>query len=356
MKSNFNAFFYTVIFMLLTNGNCIAEDSGSRVGEQYSKISKTDLKEKLTPLQFHVTQEDGTEPPFNNEYWDNDLKGIYVDIITGEPLFSSLKKYKSGTGWPSFTDTISKGVVTTKPDNGFFVKRTEVRSAIGNNHLGHVFDDGPIKDGGKRYCMNSAALKFIPFNKLKENGYEKYMALFDEEKNTGKDQFATSKFQEIVLAGGCFWGMEELLRKEKGIEIIEVGYAGGDANQSSYEQVKTGRTGNAESVRIVYDPAVLNLNDLLEYFFKIHDPTTLNQQGNDMGTQYRSAIFTTNEEQAEVARQVIEKVEKSGVWKNKITTEIQPLENFVRAEEYHQDYLQKNPRGYTCHFERKIDF
>jgi len=169
-------------------------------------------------------------------------------------------------------------------------------------------------------------------------------------------QVETNKLQEIVLAGGCFWGMEELLRGQKGVAEIEVGYAGGDTDKATYEFVKTGRTGNAESVRIKYDANQLNLENFLEYFFKIHDPTTLNRQGNDVGSQYRSAIFTTTKEQADIAQKVKDKVQLSGAWKKDLTTEITPLKGFTKAEDYHQDYLQKNPGGYTCHFVRDIDF
>ena len=131
----------------------------------------------LTELQYHVVKENGTEPPFKNEYWDNHAGGIYVDIVSGEALFSSKDKYESGTGWPSFTKPISNDAVTLHEDNTLFTKRTEVRSKIADSHLGHVFDDGPQDKGGKRWCMNSAALKFIPKDKMKEMGYGEYLNL-----------------------------------------------------------------------------------------------------------------------------------------------------------------------------------
>jgi methionine-R-sulfoxide reductase len=143
----------------------------------YKKPSEEDLKKKLTALQFDVTQKDGTEPPFKNEYWDNHKDGIYVDIVSGEPLFSSQDKFESGTGWPSFTKPLDAKFIITKSDRTYGMTRTEVRSAIANSHLGHVFNDGP-KPAGLRYCMNSASLKFIPVGDLEKAGYGEYLKLF----------------------------------------------------------------------------------------------------------------------------------------------------------------------------------
>jgi methionine-S-sulfoxide reductase len=165
-----------------------------------------------------------------------------------------------------------------------------------------------------------------------------------------------AKTELATLAGGCFWGMEDLLRKLPGVLNTDVGYTGGDTPNAKYEQVKTGRTGHAEALQIEFDPTKTSFEKILLYFFKIHDPTTEDQQGNDIGSQYRSAIFYHNDEQKQIAEKVIDRVNKSGVWKKPVATEVVPAGPFYRAEEYHQDYLEKNPNGYTCHFMRSIEF
>jgi peptide methionine sulfoxide reductase msrA/msrB len=311
----------------------------------YVKPPREELEKKLTPEQFTVTQSCGTEPPFRNAYWDNHEPGIYVDVVSGEPLFSSLDKFDSGTGWPSFTKPLAANV-TEKSDVSHGMVRTEVRSKNADSHLGHVFPDGPRDRGGMRYCINSASLRFIPASQLEAEGYGQYAQLFDAATTPATTEVA-------ILAGGCFWGMEDILRKIPGVLDTEAGYTGGWLENPRYDDTHDSKSGHAESVKVIFDPSKLSYEDLLEkWFFRMHDPTTLNRQGNDIGTQYRSAIFYSSEEQKKTAEAVKARVQASGKWKNPIVTEIVAATKWYPAESYHQDYLIKHPGGYTCHFLR----
>jgi peptide methionine sulfoxide reductase msrA/msrB len=302
--------------------------------------TKYELKKKLTPMQYRVTQEAATEPAFHNAFWNEHREGLYVDLVSGKPLFTSKDKFDSGCGWPSFTKPVDAAEVVEKRDGSHGMIRTEVRSREADSHLGHVFDDGPADKGGLRYCINSASLRFVPVEAMEQEGYGSLLPLF------GKP--ALSRTELATLAGGCFWGMEELLRQQPGVLAIEVGYTGGSVSNATYEH----HAGHAEAVQIRFDPAKTSFEALLRFFFRMHDPTTLNRQGNDRGSSYRSAIFFHSEAQRLVAEKVKAEVDASGKWGKPIVTEITAVGPWWKAEENHQDYLQKHPGGYTCHFVR----
>lgn len=326
------------------------EKSPAATQKKFVKPSDEELKKKLSPLQYYVTQENGTERPGTGEYDKHYKPGIYVDIVSGAALFSSLDKYDSGCGWPAFTRPIEAKSLASKEDRSYGMVRNEVRSSGADSHLGHVFPDGPKAQGGLRYCINSASLKFVPLADMKAQGYGSYLKPFEAAGLWPLKKPTTSAKQEsAILAGGCFWGMEDLLRKVDGVIDTEVGYCGGDNANATYEN----HPGHAEAIRVIFDPAKISFEKLLtQWFFRIHDPTTLNRQGNDIGTSYRSAIFYQNDEQKKAAHAAIAEVQRSGRWSRPIVTTVEPVKNWSDAEAAHQDYLKRNPGGYTCHWVR----
>lgn len=292
------------------------------------KKSEKEWKAALTPEQFDVMRKCGTERPFTGRYNDFWEKGVYVCAGCGAPLFLSTAKYEHGTGWPSFSTPADEKSLQFRDDYSLLVKRIEVRCANCGAHLGHVFDDGP-EPTFLHYCINSAALEFKPETAAK---------------TAGLDKVAT---ETATFAAGCFWGVEHKMGQLKGVVSTLVGYAGGTTVDPTYEQVCTDRTGHAEAVEVAFDPARLSYEDLVRHFFSIHDPTQVDRQGPDRGTQYRSAIFYHGQAQKEAALRVMEEIGRSGKYKKRLATELAPAPVFYRAEDYHQKYFEKH--GFVCY-------
>ncbi len=297
---------------------------------------------KLTPEQYRIMRENGTEAPFANEYWNNKLPGIYVDVITGEALFSSTDKFDSGTGWPSFTAPIKEDNVVKAIDASHGMARTEVRAKRSDSHLGHLFEDGPAPSG-LRYCINSASLRFIPAEDLEKEGYAEYLPFF------GLAPATRQKTETAFFGAGCFWGVESAFRQVDGVISTTVGYTGGTLNNPTYKDVGTDKTGHAEVAQVKYDPSRVSYEKLLDIFWNIHDPTTVNRQGADVGSQYRSVIFFSDLKQERIAKLSKEKLGKSGKFEKPIVTQISPAIEFYPAEEYHQKYYAKKGIKPTCH-------
>ncbi len=320
---------FTIIFTMMISGEMAMAWKAKTIP------SKEELKKQLSTMQYEVTQNEGTEPPFKNEYWNNHEEGIYVDIVSGEPLFSSKDKYDSGTGWPSFTRPIEGVTLVEKKDRKFFSVRTEIRSKVADSHLGHVFDDGP-KPTGLRYCMNSASMKFIAKKDLKAAGYEEYEKLFTE----------TSKNKSIILAGGCFWCMEPPFEKLKGVIDVVSGYAGGVKKNPTYEEVSAGNTGHREVVQVTYDPKIVGLAEIFDVYFLNVDPFDGVGQFCDKGIQYTAAVFIEAAEDIKTFEQAKERALAKIKAKGTFSVSVLPMAEFYPAEEYHQDYHSKNPIRY----------
>jgi len=303
-------------------------------------VNKTDAewKKELTSEQYYVLREKGTERPFTGKLLMNKAKGVYTCAACGNELFTDEMKFDSECGWPSFDREIAGGKITTRKDYSLGMARTEIMCARCGGHLGHVFSDGPTETG-LRYCVNSLSLEFAPADANATPVVAVNMPAVAE---------PASPLDTLTLGGGCFWCVEAVYQRLDGVTSVTSGYSGGTVKDPSYEQVCTGKTGHAEVVQIVYDKTKVSLTEILKVFFTVHDPTTLNRQGADVGTQYRSVIFYRNAEQEQTARRIIKALADEQVYDSPVVTQVVPFKAFYGAEDYHQNYYNLNKRQPYC--------
>ncbi len=273
----------------------------------------------LTPEEKHVIVDKGTEAPFTGRYYEHKEAGTYRCRQCGAPLYRSSDKFESGCGWPSFDDEIPGAVRRTPDADG---RRTEITCAECGGHLGHVFTGEGFTPKNTRHCVNSLSLDFEPAGAKME------------------------KADTAIFAGGCFWGVEHMLAQVPGVLDVQSGYTGGRTENPTYEQVCSHRTGHAEAVRVVFDPAKVSYETLARLFFEIHDPTQTDGQGPDIGDQYRSEIFYNSPGQQAVAERLIAELRAKGY---DVVTRLTPATRFWPAEGYHQDYYQRKGTQPYCH-------
>ena len=300
----------------------------SRVVER----SAAEWRTRLSPEQFEVMRLKATERPFSSAMCSRFEPGLYVCAGCGEALFDAGSKFESGTGWPSFSQPVDDAAVAYVGDASHGRERIEALCNICQSHLGHVFPDGPGADG-LRYCINALAL-----NRAEA------VAPAGVDASTAK--VPATPVEQAVFGGGCFWCTEALFAYLPGVLKVVSGYAGGQTVDPSYEQVCSGRTGHAEVVQVSFDPSLVGYADLLAVHLASHDPTTLNRQGADHGTQYRSIILPDGAQQQRIAAEVLAAMAPG--LDAPIVTEIVPLAVFYPAEADHQEYYRRNAEGRYC--------
>jgi peptide methionine sulfoxide reductase msrA/msrB len=298
------------LLLLVLYISIMSNDTFSQEKPGYNELSKEEAA---------VILKKGTEYPFTGKFEKFTGKGTYICKQCGAALYNSSGKFDAGCGWPSFDDEIPGAVKRNIDPDG---KRTEIVCSVCGAHLGHVFTGEKFTAKDTRHCVNSISLDFIPA------------------------QVPAGRYGTAIFAGGCFWGVEYFMQKAPGVISVESGFTGGTVKNPSYREVCTGRTGHAEAVKIMYDPAKTSYEKLLKLFLEIHDPTDVNRQGPDIGEQYRSEIFYLNTEQKVIAEKNLKILQDKGF---KIATRVTKASEFYSAEDYHQDYYFKNGKVPYCH-------
>lgn len=291
-------------------------NNGNPKPDRRLERSEAEWKTLLTPEQYRITREKGTERAHSSSLCDLFEPGKYTCIGCGTLLFDSANKYQSGTGWPSFHQPEKDNVIAYFKDLSFGMHRVEAVCNTCDAHLGHVFPDGP-EPSGLRYCINAAALKKIE-----------------------------SREKKVTFGGGCFWCTEAIFQQLKGVIQVDSGYSGGNTKNPTYREVCSGLTGHAEVVEVTYDNDQISFEELITIHLTTHNPCTKNQQGADIGTQYRSIVFYRTEEEKEQINNAITNIQK--LMDDEIVTEVEPFNAFYKAESNHQDYFASNPNKPYC--------
>ncbi|ARD22054.1 bifunctional methionine sulfoxide reductase B/A protein [Shewanella japonica] len=283
---------------------------------------------ELTEFEKYVIEQKGTERPFSGEYVNHDAEGLYLCKKYLNPLYKSEFKFNAYCGWPAFDDEIHGAIDRTLDADG---QRTEITCHECGGHLGHVFKGEMLTGKNTRHCVNSTSM------------------VFKSKEEIENERSAKAKSMELATFGaGCFWCIEAIFQRLDGVESVISGYSGGGTEDAHYEAVTSGTTGHAEVVQVTYDPSVISYQTLLAVFFAIHDPTTLNRQGNDKGPQYRSVIFTHDAKQVDAATIAISKLIQQGIWPKPIVTEVTMFEAFYQAESFHENYFANNAEQPYC--------